>query len=65
MVKKITSFTHIPSPEGDRISYTVSEINTETGEVTRANDRKNIIVFDSDIVSAITTINTYLAGKEA
>ena len=45
-MKKLTSFTHHVTAEGDRISYTYSEIDS-TGKLVNQNVRENFIVVDS------------------
>ena len=44
-MKKVTSFTHLVTGEGDRIAYTYSEIS-ETGELKSQNNKGNFIVVD-------------------
>lgn len=61
-MKKITSFTSHVTGEGTRLSATYSVIN-EDGQITKSNERFNIVVIDEQIQQAIDTINTYLGTK--
>lgn len=64
MIKKVTSFTHHTTGEGERISYTYSEID-EDGNVTKSNQRASLVVIDDDILSAVNVIGDFLAEKIA
>lgn len=55
-MKKVTSFTHLVTGEGDRIAYTYSEIS-ETGELISQNNKGNFIVVSKQIKEAIDLIN--------
>ena len=61
-MKKVTSFTHLVTGEGDRIAYTYSEIS-ETGELKSQNNKGNFIVMDEELTAAIQTINSKIAEK--
>lgn len=61
-MKKVTSFTHLVTGEGDRIAFTYSEIS-ESGEITSQNNKGNFIVIDQNVKSAIDTINQFLAQR--
>ena len=61
-MKKVTSFTHLVTGEGDRIAYTYSEIS-EVGEIVSQNNKANFIVTDADVKSAIDTINAYINNR--
>lgn len=62
-MKKITSYTAHTTAEGQRLTYTVSEIDETTGTVTRSNDRQSIVVLDAEVQAHIDAINTYLAAR--
>lgn len=49
-IKRITSFTHHKTAEGDRLSYTYSEIDPE-GNLIKSNERATCIVLDSGSIS--------------
>lgn len=59
MIKKITSFTHHTTAEGERVTYTYSVID-ESGALIKSNQRATLIVTDSNIVKAIEAINEFL-----
>lgn len=61
-MKKVTSFTHLVTGEGDRIAYTYSEIS-ETGELKSQNNKGNFIVMDEELTAAIQTINSKITAK--
>lgn len=61
-MKKVTSFTHLVTGEGDRIAYTYSEIS-ESGELISQNNKGNFIVVDSNVKNAVDLINQYIGEK--
>lgn len=61
-MKKVTSFTHLVTGEGDRIAYTYSEIS-EDGNILSQNTKGNFIVTDADTLSAIATIDKVINQK--
>lgn len=62
-MKKVTSFTAHVTAEGQRISYTYSEID-ETGNLKSQNNRENFIVMDADLMEHIEAINAYIAENK-
>ncbi len=58
-MKKITSFTSHVTAEGQRISYTYSEID-DTGKLINQNIRENFIVMDENLQDHINEINKYI-----
>lgn len=61
-MRKVTSFTHLVTGEGDRIAYTYSEIS-ESGDLVSQNNKGNFIVMDDEIQQAINIINSKIAEK--
>lgn len=61
-MKKITSFTHHITAEGDRLTCTYSEINEE-GKLINSNVRETYIVLDQAIQHNINAIKDFLTGK--
>lgn len=61
-IKRITSFTHITTAEGDRISATYSEIS-EDGTLIKSNNKLNVIVLDEEVEEAINTIKRFIESK--
>lgn len=64
MTKKITSFTHHITEEGDRLTFTFSLID-EKGIVKKSNERATCIVTPdkSEILDAISVLNNFLYEK--
>lgn len=61
-MKKITSFTHHTTAEGERISYTFSEID-DNGKIIKSNERRTLIAIRDKELEAIRTINEFLLEK--
>lgn len=61
-MKKVTSFTHLVTGEGDRIAYTYSEIS-ESGDLVSQNNKGNFIVMDDEVQQAVNLINSKIAEK--
>lgn len=61
-MKKVTSFTHLVTGEGDRIAFTFSEIS-DTGELVSQNNKGNFIVVNKGIKEAIDLINNAITEK--
>lgn len=62
-MKKLTSFTAHVTAEGQRISYTYSEID-ETGNLKSQNNRENFIVMDAGLMEHIEAINNYITENK-
>lgn len=64
MTKKVTSFTHHITEEGDRLSFTYSLID-ENGVVKKSNERVTCVVTPDkiNILEAISTLNDFLYLK--
>jgi len=62
-MKILTSFTHHKTAEGDRISFTYSEID-ESGNLVSQNNRKNFVVTDPEIKEHIDAINAYISENK-
>lgn len=58
-MKKVTSFTHLITGEGDRIAYTFSELDS-TGNLVSQNNKGNFVAVDPELVSHINAINDYI-----
>lgn len=61
-MKKVTSFTHHKTAEGDRISFTFSEIDN-SGNVVNQNQRENFVVVDPELISYINAINNHISQR--
>lgn len=58
-MKKVTSFTHLVTGEGNRIAYTYSELDS-TGNLVSQNNKGNFVAVDPELVSHINAINDYI-----
>lgn len=59
-MKKVTSFTHLRTGEGDRIAYTFSEISPD-GAIISQNNKGNFVIVDDAIEAHVTAINRYIS----
>ena len=66
-MKKITSITMHTTSEGQRLSYTFSIIDENSGAVISSNERGALVVLDipanEQALGAVKTIEEYVAGK--
>lgn len=58
-MRKVTSFTHLVTGEGDRIAYTYSEIS-DTGELVSQNNKGNFVIVDQSVKNAVDLVNQYI-----
>lgn len=58
-MKKVTSFTHLITGEGDRIAFTFSEMD-ETGMVISQNNKKNFVLTNEEMLGHIDAIKKYI-----
>ena len=58
-MKKVTSFTHLVTGEGDRIAFKFSEIS-DTGELVSQNNKGNFIIVDQSVKNAVDLVNQYI-----
>ena len=65
MLYKITSFTSFTTAEGERLSYTYSKIDEETGDIIDSNIRRTIVIPESEdsVLDAVKAIKTFLTSK--
>ena len=61
-VKRLTSYTHHKTAEGDRLSYTYSEIDSD-GNLIKSNERATCIVMDQEVSKHLGEINKFLQTK--
>ena len=61
-MKKLTSFTHLTTGEGDRIAYTYSEIDS-SGNLISQNNKGNFIAIDSELVAHIRVIQSFIQNN--
>lgn len=62
MNKILTAFVSMNSPEGERITYTYSEVD-EKGSTISQNNKGSFILFDQSIQKKINDIKSYLNEK--
>lgn len=66
-MKKITSVTMHTTSEGQRLSYTYSVIDENSGSVISENNRESLVVLDipanKDVLKNIADINSYINTK--
>ncbi|WP_143314985.1 peptide chain release factor 2 [Clostridium sp. HBUAS56017] len=62
--KVITSYTSHTTAEGERLSYTYSEID-EQGNLVKSNVRATCIVVDNEVLGKIKEINDFLLRRES
>ncbi len=67
MKKVLTSVTMHTTSEGQRLSYTYSEVNEDTGAIVRDNIRESVIVMDTpanrEALEHIAAVKEYVSGK--
>lgn len=61
-MKKLTSFTHLVTGEGDRIAYTYSEID-DSGNLISQNNKGNFVAVDTDMIAHIRAIQESIKEK--
>lgn len=66
-MKIVTSATLHTTSEGQRLSYTYSEVDEITGKITSENIRENMVVIptkqNEKLISAIKEIQAYITNK--
>lgn len=59
-IKKLTSFGKFNTGEGDRITFSYSVIDADTGVVKEQNKRGNFLVLDATLQKHVTAIAKYI-----
>lgn len=59
----ITSFTHHTTAEGDNISYTYTEVDSD-GNRLKSNARAEFLVMDDEIKQKIAEVREYILNKK-
>lgn len=62
MVKVLTSFTKFTTGEGERITYTFSEVSND-GRLLSQNKKENFIAVDEELQKHIAAIDKYISDK--
>lgn len=61
-MKRLTSFTHLTTGEGDRIAYTYSEVD-DAGNLISQNNKGNFVAIDSSLITHIRAIQEFIQEK--
>lgn len=59
-IKRLTSFMKLSTGEGDRIAFSYSTIDTDTGSVVSQNEKGNFIILDDELASHVAAIEKYI-----
>lgn len=59
MKKMLTSFTKFTTGEGERVSFTFSEVS-EKGELVDQNNKGNFIVMDDELLLHLQAVDNYI-----
>lgn len=62
-INKLTMFGKFNTGEGDRISYTYSVVDSETGTIVEQNKKGNFLVLDSALEKHVKAIESYINEK--
>ena len=62
-MKKLTSFAHLVTGEGERIAFTYSEIDEE-GNLISHNNKGNFIIVDLKLKEHIDEISKYITENK-
>lgn len=62
-MKKLTSFTHLITGEGDRIAFTYSEID-DAGNISSQNNKGNFIVVDDELKAHVDAIKNFITQNK-
>ena len=67
MKRTLTSIVLHKTAEGQRVSFTYSEVDEETELVMTQNNRASVVVLDieknAEVLAAIQTVTQYVEGK--
>lgn len=54
-MKKLSAVAIVTTAEGERVSYTYTELD-ESGNITSQNNRASFVALDDDLLAAIATL---------
>ena len=60
LIKKLTSFMKLSTGEGDRIAFSYSVIDTDSGKIVEQNQRGNFLIQDEDVAAHESAIEKYI-----
>lgn len=61
-MNKITGFSVLTTGEGERVTLSYSVLDADGNIIVSTNNRKNYVVLDEDVLTAIATIRTDAAA---
>ena len=61
-MNKITGFSVLTTGEGERVTLSYSVLDAD-GNIVSTNNRKNYVVLDEDVLTAIAAIRTAAAAR--
>ena len=63
-IKKLTSFMKLSTGEGDRIAFTYSTIDTDSGKVLSQNEKENFLILDDGLAGHVKAIENYIEKNQ-
>lgn len=61
-MKILTSYTKFTTGEGERVTFTYSEVS-DKGELISQNNRGNFIAIDSELLKHIEAVDKYISNN--
>lgn len=61
-MKKLTAIAVVTTAEGERVSYTFTELDAD-GNVTSQNNRASFVALDESLLTAISTIKDAVSAR--
>ena len=59
-IKKLTSFMKLSTGEGDRIAFSYSVIDTDSGKIIEQNQRGNFLILEEGVAEHVAAIEKYI-----
>ena len=63
LMKKLTSFMKLQTGEGDRIAFSYSIIDTDSGKIVEQNQRGNFLILDDGVAEHVAAIEKYITDN--
>lgn len=60
LMKRLTSFMKLQTGEGDRIAFSYSVIDTDSGKIVEQNQRGNFLILDDEVAVHVAAIEKYI-----
>ena len=61
-MKKLSAVAIVTTAEGERVSYTYAELDSD-GNITSQNNRASFVVLDDDLLTAIATLKNAVNAR--